>query len=54
MKDLNFGQVEPIKLSFADPIYYTQPNASGTTVVYCKLQFTIKGPKDVLKAIKEC
>lgn len=52
MKDLNFGQVEPIKLSFTDPIYYTKINSGGTTVVYCKLQFAIKGPDDVLKSIK--
>lgn len=52
MKNLDFGQVEPIKLSFTDPIYYTKTNWGGTTVVYCKLQFAIKGPSDVLKAIK--
>jgi hypothetical protein len=51
MKDLNIEQVEPIKLSFTDPIYYTKPNASGTTTVYCKLQFVVKGPNDVLNAI---
>ena len=52
MKDLNIEQVEPVKLSFTDPIYYTKPNSDGTTVVYCKLQFVVNGPKDVLKAIK--
>ena len=51
MKDLNFEPVEPIKLSFTDPIYYTKPNASGTTTVYCKLQFVVKGPNDVLNTI---
>ena len=51
MKDLNIEQVEPIKLSFTDPIYYTKPNASGTSTVYCKLQFVVKGPTDVLNAI---
>lgn len=51
MKDLNIEQVEPIKLSFTDPIYYTKPNASGTTTVYCKLQFVVKGPGYVLNAI---
>ena len=51
MKDLNIEQVEPIKLSFTDPIYYTKPNASGTTTVYCKLQFVVKGPSYVLNAI---
>lgn len=51
MKDLNIEQVEPIKLSFTDPIYYTKPNASGTTTVYCKLQFVVKGPNDVLNTI---
>ena len=52
MKDLNFEQVELIKLSFTDPIYYTKPNASGTTTVYCKLQFVVKGPNNVLKSIE--
>lgn len=51
MKDLNIEQVELIKLSFMDPIYYTKPNASGASTVYCKLQFVVKGPTDVLNAI---
>lgn len=52
MNDLNFGPVEPIKLSFTDPIYYTKPNTNGTTIVYCKLHFVVKGPNDVLSTIE--
>ena len=51
MKDLNFEQVEPIKLSFTDPIYYTKPNTNGNATVYCRLQFAVKGPTDVLNTI---
>ena len=48
MKDLNIEQVEPIKLSITDTIFYTNPKNMS---VGCKIYFVIKGPNDVLNII---
>lgn len=49
------GVAEAIKLSITNTVYYTKPvtRPDGSTVkaVYCKINFAIKGPEDVLSVI---
>lgn len=43
------GQIEPVKLSVHDTIFYVNPK---TNAVGCKLYFSIKGPADLISAIE--
>lgn len=52
---IDTGVSEAIKLSITNTVYYTKPivRPDGTPAngVYCKINFVIKGPEDVLSTI---
>lgn len=52
---IGVGVDEAIKLSITNTVYYTKPvtrtDGSTAKAVYCKINFVVKGPEDVLSVI---
>lgn len=52
---IDTGVAEAIKLSITNTVYYTKPivrpDGSTSKGVYCKINFVIKGPEDVLSVV---